>query len=412
MTLIIAFGDVNMAKIRSNNLRVIPHKFDPEEGTYYERVFSPEKVKVEKIDKIVQLTLTDRQGYKLVVVGGRLVRIVCRLLRPWTPFTKASEVYGLRETPSKLESVLQRALIKSKRGFKAMFDDKGNLVGVASEIHKQISWKEVRGLVEGAIKKTFGIVTVPEGSSAHPNKWTYRMPVKDDWMSAWVTVSAGNNIVKGKSGIRVWSRFRTDKGRFKRPACLNWCGMWEVPLNFFGVKTERLGEIQGIELLNMQQFHLANAIQNEAEFQQQLINKMEGMKKVIKKGILPIIKQSRRIEISKSEMEGILEAYQGKLALPKYIVKQILKHVEEETVWGFSQAVSWVRTHGEFDEKRSKLPREERRLTQNLENIAGEVLSIAPTIEKLHKVLGKRKITARVLVNPEKMRGLKRMVAK
>lgn len=400
-----------MARKPKINMRDIPHKFDPDEGLFYERVFSPEKVKVETVEektakkpkKIVKLTLTDKRGYKIEVEGGRLVRIVCRLLRPWTSFDLASQLYALRNDPKKLEEALNQALQTSKRSFKAYFDGEGQVNGIASEIHKQISWKKIRKLIENAIQTAFGTV-VPEGSPLHPNKWTYQMPINDPNVSAWLTIHPGNNIVKGRSGIRVWSRFRTERGGLKRPACLNWCGMWEVPLQFFGVKTERLDEIPNIELLNMQQFHLANAIEDQRQFEQELVTKMEGMKVIIKKGILPIVKESRKVYLSKTEMKAILEAYSEKVALPKYIVKQIMEHVQEQTVWGFSQAVSWVRTHGEFDEKKSKLPKEERRLVQNLENIAGEVLSIAPTIAKLHKALGRGNITKKALMTPQKIR--------
>jgi hypothetical protein len=111
-------------------------------------------------------------------------------------------------------------------------------------------------------------------------------------------------------------------------------------------------------------------------------------------------------------MGAILEAYQEKVALPKYIVKQILEHVEEQTVWGFSQAVSWVRTHGSFQDKRAKLPKEERSLIQILENISGEVLSLTPTIKKLHEALKQRKITKMVLTKPQKFQELKPMMVR
>jgi len=393
-------------------MRESPQKYKPEEGTFYEKVFSPENVKVEELeDGQIRLTLKDRFGHKICVEGGRLVRIVCRLLRPWTEFNLASEVYALRQNPQELQKTLQQALRISRRGFKVYYDQAGSVKGIASEIHKQISWKKVRDIVETAIKASFGTVEKLRVSQERPNKWTYRMPLKDPNVSAWVTVSGGNNLVNGKSGIRVWSRFRTERGTLNRPACLNWCGMWQVPLNFFGIKTERLDEIEGIEALNVQCFHLSNAIRHREAFTQELAEKMTDMTTTLRKGILPIIKQSRKVNLSKTEMKIILKAYAEKVVLPKYILKQIIDRVEEETVWGFSQAVSHVRTHGEFDEKKARLPREQRRLTQNLENIAGEVLSITPTIEKLHKLLN-GKITASTLTNPQNIRALKPMVVR
>ena len=69
------------------------------------------------------------------------------------------------------------------------------------------------------------------------------------------------------------------------------------------------------------------------------------------------------------------------------------------------------RKHGQFDERRSQLPREQRPLTQILESIAGELMSITPTIKKLKAVL-KGPITQKVLTKPEQYPELKAMVVK
>ena len=80
-----------------------------------------------------------------------------------------------------------------------------------------------------------------------------------------------------------------------------------------------------------------------------------------------------------------------------------MKHVEDETVWGFSQAVSWVRTHGDFKFVASANAMfksvEDRDLTWRLENIAGEVLGLTPTIIDIHKKFGE--ITLDFLVGEE-----------
>jgi len=101
-----------------------------------------------------------------------------------------------------------------------------------------------------------------------------------------------------------------------------------------------------------------------------------------------IIDESIHSPLSWDEMEAILEAYRRKAGLPKYIAEQILEHVEEATVWGFSQAVSYVRTHGHFKEFKICKDVEDRELTRKLENIAGEVLSLTPTINAFHEKVG------------------------
>jgi len=121
--------------------------------------------------------------------------------------------------------------------------------------------------------------------------------------------------------------------------------------------------------------------------------------------IVPVIETSIHSELTKPEMQNILLAYQSKAKafLPEYIIEQIMDHVEDETIWGFSQAVSYVRTHGQFKFTNSTnamfKPVEDRDMTWKLENIAGEVLSLTPTIIDIHK---KHTITLEFLVGAEK----------
>jgi len=409
-------------------------EFDPSEGTFYERVFSPEKVEVfrdqigeaakvdvgkqpsKKVHFQTRLVLSDKNRHKIEVVGKRLVHRVLAYLQPWTQFDNVVSLVELEGNPTELEKVLSKAAHKSQRQLKMYYDNNGVLHGVASEIHKQISWSKIRDVVENAVKKAYHLVTVPEGTQTHPNQWTYKMPVQDkhNSISAWVTVDGGNNIIKGRSGIRVHTRFRTERGGpGGAPACLNWAGMWSVPLQFFGLRTERLGMKESEETqLNMMELHLKSTAENMDEIEALLATKMKGMAKVVEKHMIPVIEESRRVQLTKKEMKAILEAYAEKVHLPEYIIEQILDNVEENTVWGFSNAVSWCRTHGQFDERRSQLPREQRPLTQILENIAGEVLSLTPTLKKLKDVLPDKTITQKVLTEPQRFPQLKAMVAK
>lgn len=412
-------------------------EFDPSDGLYYEKAFSPEKVEVfrEPVGTIqgkvgigkqlpkrtrfeTRLLLSDKRGHKLEVKGRRLVHRVMQYLQPWTSFDSVGALADLEEKqPHELQDTLTRAAKKAKRQLKTYFDDKGELNGIASEIHQQISWAKIREVVERAVKKAYHIVAEPDQTMpTEPNKWTYKMPVKDKHnnVSAYVTVDGGNNIIKGRSGIRVHTRFRTDRGGpGGAPACLNWCGMWTVPLQFFGVKTERLGMKDSEETqMNMMELHLKSTAENMDEIEALLASKMKGMAQAVEKHMIPVIEESRKVQLTKKEMKAILDAYAEKVHLPEYIIEQILDSVEENTVWGFSNAISGVRTHGQFDERRSQLPREQRPLTQILENIAGEVLSITRTIAKLKKVLPNNVITQKALTKPEQFPQLKAMVVK
>ena len=362
-----------------------------EEGTYYERVFSPEKIRVVvNDDKSLSLILTDGLGKELTVTGSRLVSRVMRYI-----VGKDAKVSELREMEQgQLEKVLMTRVKAKPRTLKAMFDENGNLQGIASELHRQINWAEIRNIVERAIKNVCGFVELPEGSAFHPNRWTYKLPLENENVSAWVGVYTGNNIIKGRSGVRLFSRWRTERegesGGVKRPACLNWCGMWEVPLQWFDIDVERLDNIvkaigsENVQNLNMLQLHFKTDM---AEFERKVSDQVANLAKSVE-AIKTVIDESIHSALSIGEMASILEAYRVKAKLPKYIIEQILAHVEEETVWGFSQAVSWVRTHGDFKDFKICKPVEERPLTQKLENIAGEVLSLTPTINDFHKKVG------------------------
>ena len=421
--------------MKNQKIEKIENKYDPSEGVFYEKVFSPEKVAVfrdqvgttektevgkeppKKLRFETRLVLSDKRGHKLEVKGRRLVHRVMQYLQPWTSFKTLGALAELEDSDvSKLQETLSRAAKKAKRQLKTYFDDKGELHGIASTIHQQISWARIRELVEGAVKKAYRVVDASEVVQPAANKWTYRMPIQDKHnnVSAWVTVDGGNNIIKGRSGIRVYTRLRTDRGGpGGAPACLNWAGMWSVPLQFFGLRTERLSMKDSEETqLNMMELHLKSTMENMDEIEALLATKMKGMAKAVEKHMIPVIEESRKVQLTKKEMKAILEAYAEKVHLPEYIIEQILDSVEENTVWGFSNAISWCRTHGQFDERRSQLPREQRPLTQILENIAGEVLSITRTIAKLKKVLPNNVITRKALTKPEQFPQLKAMVVK
>ena len=205
--------------------------------------------------------------------------------------------------------------------------------------------------------------------------------------------------MQGKSGIKIFSRFRTERqeaGGIKQPACLNWCGMWQFPEHFFNINMKKLNSmikvlgLENVKNIELMQMHLRP---NMADFKKEVVVEISSMMKAMEK-IVPVIETSIHSKLSKIEITDILLAYQSKARafLPEYILEQILDHVEDETVWGFSQAVSYVRTHGAFKFVNSSNAMfkgvEDRDMTWKLENIAGEVLSLTPTIIDIHKKHG------------------------
>jgi hypothetical protein len=326
-------------------------------------------------------------------------------------YTDFGNVADLRKlAPNLLEQALNTAIPKRNKAIKAMYDAEGRLQGIASTMHEQISWQRIREIIEGTVQKLTGKVIQPENHE-HPFKWSYQVPAGNKNVSTWVGAHAGNNIIKGKSSVRVFSRFRTEKSEkrdgIKQPACHNWCGMWQFPEQLFKVPLKSLNSIinyvgkENVKDIEMLQFHLRPDLKG---FEQELSGEIANMIKAMEK-ITPVINQSVHSALNRNEMKNILWAYQAKSKsyLPDYVVEQILKHVEDETVWGFSQAVSWVRTHGGFKFVTSANAMfkdvEDRDLTWRLENIAGEVLGLTPTIIDIHKKFGE--ITLDFLVGEE-----------
>jgi len=95
-------------------------------------------------------------------------------------------------------------------------DDEGNIVGIASTRHKQISWNQIRLAVEDAIQDVFK--TVPEVYEFTVNHWAYKMRTTK-YVSSWADVLGGNNLIVGRSGIKISLRMRTETGFGTAPAC-------------------------------------------------------------------------------------------------------------------------------------------------------------------------------------------------
>ena len=184
--------------------------------------------------------------------------------------------------------------------------------------------------------------------------------------------------------------------------------MWQFPQQFFNIDVKRLDNIaryvgaDNVKNIDLLQLHMKS---NLGEFRHDVKVGVEAMMKSMKK-ITKVIDKSIYSQLTRAEMEDILLAYSTKARafLPDYIIEQVMAAVEDETVWGFSQAISHVRTHGQFkftDSTNAMFKGvEDRDLTWRLENIAGEVLSLTPTINDIHKTHGA--ITLEFLVGEDK----------
>lgn len=360
-----------------------------EEGTFYEHIFGPVEVEVKvdpKTGKRTGVVLRDKNGETITVREKHALRRLYHYLRlPLKlPFR---EIYS--SEPEKQQKLLNASLKTKPRKLKFLFDESGEIKSVATKIHKQISWREVRKAVETAINQVYGGIEVSDGLR---NVWSYKMPIKNEKVSVWARVDAGNNIIKGRSAVRISTRLRTEfdtasRGRY--PPCLNWANLWQTPLKFFDIEVKRLSDLvdQPDMAMTSYDIHIKNIEIKPETFLGPLRRLKETAENVV---IEELIERAVKEPLSLQEMEDILICYKEKVNLPKYIVEAILERVmtdrSEETVWGFSNAVSWVRTHAEL--RKGRLPREQRSLVQKLENIAGEIISLAPTIEDFHEKVG------------------------
>jgi len=295
--------------------------------------------------------------------------------------------------PQEKLPLLQKALNMRKHPLKILFAGK-HAVSVVSPRHQQFDLRKVTEEIIKAAKETLGDVEIVKLG----NHTLFRLPIKSKYISTWLRINPGNNIAKGPSAIRFSTTFRTEFDTVsggKAPACLNWANVWTVPQQLFNVKVKRLRDLNAVigkekvKLLVGRTIHTKGNQIDIGEFKQ-YIKQLIKIEPAINKAIELALKTPLTLE----EMKAILLAYHEKVKLPKYIMEKIMENVKEETVWGLSQAVSWVRTHEEY-RGMDKKDREEIRNTRVLENIAGEILSIAPMIADLKNKV--KQITPQVL---------------
>lgn len=387
-----------------------------DEGMFYEQQFAPTMLSLRTEtftsengkDKDVRvLTLADKNGQEMTVTGSRLIRKICYYLRKNTEFKGLQTCKPMMDkSDTELQKILQGALNVSDKEnpmtFKFLLDHQDEIVSITSMKHSQISWAKLREIVEEPIKEKFGeldIVTFGTG------RYSYKIPIKSKNVSSWIGLDVGNNLARGRSGIRIFTRFRTDKGGLGTSVpCMNWANLWQAPLTFFNVPVVRLDNVLSHDLvksLNMQEIHVKNTAEGIEELKRHVAEELPKMVKAIKKFVPLFIDASKKVELTVKEMKDILIAYSVKVHLPDYVIDQIIEIAnwqKEFSIWGFSNAVSWVRTHGEF--RKGKNTIEDMQTVRNLERVAGEILSLTPTIEQLKQKIGT--ITLKSLIAPPK----------
>lgn len=371
--------------------------YNPEEGTFYEKVMFPNKITVleEGEDEASQRVaiLEDKNGEKMTVRGNRVVHrlfqvFVNQLLKDkMTSHLWKKSNKEISTTLTKVMKAQIKKFLEKPPTVKFLVDANGKVHGATSTLHKQISWSEVRKIVESAITKAYGKTATLEFGDT---RWDYKIPVESENVSAWAEVERGTNLGMGRAGIRVHGRFRTESTDFGMTSpCHNWAGLWSPVLSLFDIKDEKILRIPNHDVINTRHVHMRGTFSNEESIEELAQNLL-----TLKAGVIELnkaIENSKHIPLSYKEMEAILDAYDEKVHLPKYSKLDILdraKWQDSETVYAFSQAISWIRTHGELRQKKTESDREFLTLTKKLENMAGEIYFLSPTIQSFHEQIG------------------------
>jgi len=205
---------------------------DVSEEELYEKVFHPTEIRIEELENGEErIIISDKLGKKLTITSKLAIDRLYGLL-----YRRLGLTYKqLRHKPLKeRESLVNHGVRTRKRPLKFIFKN-GEIVSIATPTHRMFNWKQVRQIIDEAIREVYGETEVVKLGE----NYNYRIPVKNKYVSAWLNVNPGNNVVDGRSAIRLNTRFRTEFDTASggaRPPCMNWANLWQVPIKLFNVQ--------------------------------------------------------------------------------------------------------------------------------------------------------------------------------
>ena len=363
--------------------------------TYKEKIIMPSKITVEEThdgDRILKVHAQAEGGEEVYQTASAAV--AWRLLKMYQKLTPSTPKEILSMPAKKASKILSAAVSAADKNLKVLLDSNGCVANFTSLKHKQVNREDAAMNIETAIFKVFGKEV--QRDDLTDSKFSYSLPIKNEYVNSHCGVDLGSNVALGRSAIAIFARFETTTPFGKYPPCLNWSRIWGDVTAWFGIKVKRMNNIASVlgekaKPFTMRAIHTAGSGISYEEIERSLADLKEGLI-----AVTPILEMSAKTALSTEEMQDILSVYQKKVGLPLYIKKQIIEAIPEETVFGFSNAVSYIRTHGEI-KSHTEDP-----FTSNmgfkLESIAGEIISLAPTIKELKEKVGL--ITKDVLLNP------------
>lgn len=398
--------------------------YNETEGTYYERVFSPLTVEVIKLNpdskkSKLSFTLTDADGNEVTLTDSHAINRFFSYSMKGLEMTKGDITKMCRKSVKNSAKKFNKFFAEKCPQWKLYYDDDNVIKAIVSLKHRQFTRSHVFDTVSEAVETVYGSTFATEIEEGYGLTKAFEMPVENEFIKFYALADPGNNLIYGRSGIRVSTRLQTifdnSTGGSAVP-CMNWANLWQEPLRFFEIDAVRIKDLVTTSVTGMDDMltegnlfsfdiHLDSTTLDPEMF----ILKLRRLKELAEKIIVEqYIDGSLAEPLTPEEVIDILDAYSGTMGyrgpntLPAYVINAILakfRSDKDHTVWGFSQAVSYVRTHGELrgmaDKGRNNLP-----ITRKLENIAGEILSLTPTIAEFHKKVGS--ITFELLTNCKK----------
>lgn len=293
--------------------------------------------------------------------------------------------------------LINKWLQEKPRTFKLQLDPQTEeILFIRSGKFEQVSWKDVFGTVSESIREVYN-GSKTEFVPRLKNAWNFKMPVTHEYLEFWVEVYAGSNIgfAKHKS-LMLAVRAQTVKAlKGMEAACFNWC-TFGTAARWFGFDTKHIRDIiPSIDKITTRAIHLKG--EQVAKVDKEQLVKLLAEQKTALEEALPKLDEYIHFELSPEDIQGIIDAYNFKYSLPKYVLEDLKDLIKEPTVFGLSNAFSFFRTHCDY--KRSKKPREEAGLTRTLEKIAGELIVVSPLIKNIKEKYGK--IEKGLLLDPK-----------
>jgi len=361
-------------------------------GLYNEVLIRPTKVVFEEDENDKQVATISTLNNGEYTIDAKVFPALLYYFKAKLPDTVSNV---LKMPVEQKTEIINKLLKQHPRTLKLQLDSIGEVVWIRSEKFEQVSWAEIKDSVNVTIEKLYK--QLPEHFDRLPNAWNYKLPIEHKLLDFWIEIWAGYNLGSlSRKSITIMVRGRTITPlETMKSACLNW-STFKAPSKWFNIETNHISKIMpDIANLSNRIIHIRSGTKKLDETE--LLKSFKEQQSIIEKS-MGVIDKYVHTELTKNEMNAIIDLYKVTRGLPKYLTKDLYDLIKEPTIWGLSNAFSFFRTHCDY--KRSKKPKEESTLTQKLDFIAGELLVVSPLIAELKNKFGK--ITKEMLIKPAK----------